>query len=222
MEHSNSVTATGDSWNGGGDQPLRASYGKMMMWFFIVSDALTFSAFIAAYGFSRYKFIETWPIADEVFTHVPFFRSVENFLVQFGIDTDQRSTTFENARIQDDPPLDPPIPFTDGIISFAGFGKDSRTTHLFFTRGHQPHLGKDPWEVPIGNVCVDSLDAMHSIYSGYADQLDQQKLHGDRASVNAYLTRYPKMDWIHTCGVVEEPLLSPCKASVESDHRASY
>ena len=73
MEHSNSVTATGDSWNGGGDQPLRASYGKMMMWFFIVSDALTFSAFIAAYGFSRYKFIETWPIADEVFTHVPFF-----------------------------------------------------------------------------------------------------------------------------------------------------
>jgi len=44
-----------------------------MMWFFIVSDALTFSGFLAAYGFSRFKFIETWPIADEVFTHVPFF-----------------------------------------------------------------------------------------------------------------------------------------------------
>lgn len=45
----------------------------MMMWFFIVSDALTFSGFLASYGFSRFKFIETWPIADEVFTHVPFF-----------------------------------------------------------------------------------------------------------------------------------------------------
>jgi cytochrome c oxidase subunit 3 len=43
-----------------------------MMWFFIVSDALTFSGFLAAYGFSRFKFIETWPLADEVFTHFPF------------------------------------------------------------------------------------------------------------------------------------------------------
>lgn len=58
---------------GGGNRPLGASYGKLMMWFFIVSDALTFSGFLAAYGFSRFKFIETWPIADEVFTHVPFF-----------------------------------------------------------------------------------------------------------------------------------------------------
>jgi len=62
----------GKTW-GGGNQPLKASYGKMMMWFFIVSDALTFSGFLAAYGFSRFKFIESWPIADEVFTHVPFF-----------------------------------------------------------------------------------------------------------------------------------------------------
>ena len=44
----------------------------MMMWFFIVSDALTFSGFLAAYGFSRFKFIDSWPIADEVFTHIPF------------------------------------------------------------------------------------------------------------------------------------------------------
>ncbi len=61
----------GKTW-GGGNRPLKASYGKMMMWFFIVSDALTFSGFIASYGFSRFKFIDAWPIADEVFTHVPF------------------------------------------------------------------------------------------------------------------------------------------------------
>ena len=46
------------------------------MWFFILSDALTFSGFLAAYGFSRFKFIETWPIADEVFNHFPFLHGV--------------------------------------------------------------------------------------------------------------------------------------------------
>ncbi|MCH4554019.1 cytochrome c oxidase subunit 3 [Aestuariibaculum lutulentum] len=66
----------GKTW-GGGNEPLKASYGKMMMWFFIVSDALTFSGFLAAYGFSRFKFIDAWPIADEVFTHVPFLHGQE-------------------------------------------------------------------------------------------------------------------------------------------------
>lgn len=65
----------GQTW-GGGNRPLNASYGKMMMWFFIVSDALTFSGFLASYGFSRFKFIDAWPIADEVFTHFPFLHGV--------------------------------------------------------------------------------------------------------------------------------------------------
>jgi len=80
---STSVVKTGTegkTW-GGGNEPLHASYGKMMMWFFIVSDALTFSGFLAAYGFSRFKFIETWPIADEVFTHVPFLHGQEHPMI---------------------------------------------------------------------------------------------------------------------------------------------
>ncbi|MGV9003099.1 cytochrome c oxidase subunit 3 [Flavobacterium sp.] len=71
------TTVTTDNTWGGGNQPMGASYGKMMMWFFIVSDALTFSGFLAAYGFSRFKFIDNWPIADEVFTHFPFLHGVE-------------------------------------------------------------------------------------------------------------------------------------------------
>ncbi len=64
------------TWNGGGAKPFAASYGKMMMWFFILSDALTFSGFLAAYGLTRFKFIDTWPIADEVFTHFPGLHGV--------------------------------------------------------------------------------------------------------------------------------------------------
>jgi len=70
-------TVTEETTWSGGNRPLKASYGKMMMWFFIVSDALTFSGFLAAYGFSRFKFIDYWPIADEVFTHVPFLHGQE-------------------------------------------------------------------------------------------------------------------------------------------------
>ena len=71
-----SSTRVNETWSGG-NKPMKASYGKLMMWFFIVSDALTFSGFLAAYGFSRFKFIDSWPIADEVFTHVPFLHGQE-------------------------------------------------------------------------------------------------------------------------------------------------
>ncbi|MHB0754790.1 cytochrome c oxidase subunit 3 [Polaribacter sp. M15] len=73
MEANIAIPSDGKStWSGGGVKPFGASYGKMMMWFFILSDALTFSGFLAAYGLTRFKFIDSWPIADEVFTHVPF------------------------------------------------------------------------------------------------------------------------------------------------------
>ena len=65
-------TAKEKVWEGG-NEPLGASYGKLMMWFFILSDALTFTGFLISYGFMRFKFLEIWPIADEVFNHFPFF-----------------------------------------------------------------------------------------------------------------------------------------------------
>ncbi len=75
MEATTTVNSGEKIW-GGGNEPMGAHYGKLMMWFFIVSDALTFSGFLAAYGFSRFKFIETWPLPDEVFTHFPFMHGV--------------------------------------------------------------------------------------------------------------------------------------------------
>ena len=69
-------TEEGPLWEGG-NKPFNASYGKLMMWFFIVSDALTFSGFLVSYGFSRFKNIDSWPIADEVFTHFPFLHGID-------------------------------------------------------------------------------------------------------------------------------------------------
>lgn len=57
---------------GGDRQPFGASYGKLMMWFFLLSDALTFSGFLTAMGLYRFRYEETWPVAENVFTHFPF------------------------------------------------------------------------------------------------------------------------------------------------------
>ena len=60
-----------NAW-GGNARPFDISYGKLMMWFFLMTDALTFSGFLVSYGFSRFKYVDIWPKAEEVFTHFPF------------------------------------------------------------------------------------------------------------------------------------------------------
>ncbi len=59
---------------GGGRSPFSVSYGKMMMWFFLVSDALTFSALLVGYGFVRHSMGpgQTWPMGESVFRALPF------------------------------------------------------------------------------------------------------------------------------------------------------
>ena len=44
----------------GGQEPMKASYGKLMMWYFLVSDAFTFAGFLIAYGALRFS-SPTWP-----------------------------------------------------------------------------------------------------------------------------------------------------------------
>ncbi len=66
-----------DLW-GGGAAPMKASYGKLMMWFFLVSDAFTFTGFLLAYGFARFRHVPAnyfdveWPNPDHVFNAFPF------------------------------------------------------------------------------------------------------------------------------------------------------
>jgi cytochrome c oxidase subunit 3 len=86
-------------WSGG-VAPMNASYGKLMMWFFLLSDAFTFSSLLVAYGLVRFSFpaytgeIENfvfsqayWPIPEKVFEAVPFLHGVSLPLVFVGIMT---------------------------------------------------------------------------------------------------------------------------------------
>jgi len=54
---------------GGGRSPFGTSWSKFMMWVFIISDALTFAAFLIAYGFMR-SISPRWPEQTEVFSMV--------------------------------------------------------------------------------------------------------------------------------------------------------
>jgi cytochrome c oxidase subunit 3 len=86
-------------WNGG-NEPFKASYGKLMMWFFLLSDAFTFSSLLISYGLIRFShqafdgtaetFVfsqEYWPIPEVVFNAVPFMHGVNLPLVFVGIMT---------------------------------------------------------------------------------------------------------------------------------------
>ena len=50
----------------GGHSPFKASYGKVMMWYFLISDTFTFAAFLIAYGAQRVAQIEVWPNPSDV------------------------------------------------------------------------------------------------------------------------------------------------------------
>ena len=100
MASSTSAVASGKSVWDGGASPMGASYGKLMMWFFLLSDAFTFSALLITYGLVRsshkaytgpvedFVFSQNyWPIPERVYEAVPFLHGVELPLVFVGIMT---------------------------------------------------------------------------------------------------------------------------------------
>lgn len=67
-------------WIGGDVAPFGVSYGKMMMWFFLVSDAFTFASFLIAYGGIRFG-QNWWPDPNGVFNAVPGLHGMDLPLV---------------------------------------------------------------------------------------------------------------------------------------------
>jgi cytochrome c oxidase subunit 3 len=74
------VVDTKTAWAGDNNSPFGVGYGKLMMWFFLMSDALSFTGFLGAYGFYRHDYNAIWPTAENVFTHFPFVHSHQPLL----------------------------------------------------------------------------------------------------------------------------------------------
>jgi cytochrome c oxidase subunit 3 len=102
MAHSPAAPASASTtsvWDGG-TSPLGVSYGKLMMWIFLLSDAFTFSGLLITYGMVRsqhpaftgdhsaFSFSTSyWPVPEKVFEAVPFLHGVTLPLVFVGLMT---------------------------------------------------------------------------------------------------------------------------------------
>ncbi len=73
-----STVTANDRW-GGGVSPYGIGWQKLMMWWFIVGDALLFASFLAGYGFSRLG-SESWPDRSRVF-HLDFITAMTFVLI---------------------------------------------------------------------------------------------------------------------------------------------
>ena len=54
----------------GGRSPFNVSYGKLMMWYFLLSDSFTFGAFLISYGTIRFS-LNHWVDHNYVFNEFP-------------------------------------------------------------------------------------------------------------------------------------------------------
>ena len=67
---SSPATAQETKWWNGGRSPFNLEYGKLMMWYFLMSDAFTFGAFLISYGSIRFS-QNFWPDPNVVFNAFP-------------------------------------------------------------------------------------------------------------------------------------------------------
>jgi cytochrome c oxidase subunit 3 len=79
MSEEMTAAKSADRWGGGSVSPYGVSWQKMMMWLFIVGDALLFGGFLAAYGFNRIAG-GVWPDQLAVF-HGPMLITFMTFIL---------------------------------------------------------------------------------------------------------------------------------------------
>lgn len=72
MAEATTVTTTGTNPWSGGRSPFKVSWGKLMMWYFLVGDSFSFATFLITYGALRFSY-DAWPNPNHVFNSFPGF-----------------------------------------------------------------------------------------------------------------------------------------------------
>ena len=137
-------------------------------------------------------------VKNGFYDNCKFFRNIEGFMVQFGINGNPKiSAGMMKARIKDDPVKQSN---TRGYITFAMAGPDTRTSQLFINFGDNSSLDKQGFS-PFGKV-TKGMSIVNSLYNQYGD-----KPSGAQAQIqmegNAFLEKnFPKLDFIKTATIV--------------------
>jgi peptidyl-prolyl cis-trans isomerase A (cyclophilin A) len=125
-----------------------------------------------------------------------FFRAVDGFMVQFGINGDPAvNAKWQESNIADDPPRQSNKP---GFITFAQRGSpNTRSTQVFINYGDNARL--DATFEPFGRV-TSGMNVVESLYKGYGEGApmgagpDQSRI---QSQGNAYLdAKFPNLDAI--------------------------
>lgn len=132
-----------------------------------------------------------------------FFRNIQGFMVQFGINGDPSvSAKWRNANIQDDPVVGSNLP---GYVTFAQTQlPHSRSTQFFINFGDNSRLDGMRF-APFGQV-VEGMNVVQSLYSGYGEGAPGGR--GPRQDLvqsqgNSYLKQnFPLLDYIKTATIV--------------------
>jgi peptidyl-prolyl cis-trans isomerase A (cyclophilin A) len=130
------------------------------------------------------------------FDDARFFRVIDGFMVQFGINGNPKiAAAWQDANIKDDPVKQSN---TRGMVTFATAGPNTRTTQVFVNFGDNAGLDGQGFS-PFGKV-ISGMDVVDSLYSGYGE--GAPKGHGPNQGIvqslgNAYLEKaFPKLDYI--------------------------
>lgn len=149
-----------------------------------------------------YQLIEHGFYAD-----VAIFRVLPNYVAQFGIHNDSTiSSSWNRVKIKDEPVLKPN---TQGSVSFARGGPETRGTQLFINlKDNSPRLDTisfmDVKGFPVVAQVISGFDVVESFYDGYEAELDN-KQDTIFAQGNTYLKKnYPKLDYIHKAYITKE------------------
>ena len=131
-----------------------------------------------------------------------FFRVVEGFMAQFGVNGDPKvSTLWREARIKDDPVK---VSNKRTFVTFATAGANTRTTQIFINYGDNSNLDGQGFS-PFGQV-VAGMKVVDSLYSGYGEGApggrgpNQQRV---QTEGNAYLaSAFPNLDYVKKATIV--------------------
>jgi peptidyl-prolyl cis-trans isomerase A (cyclophilin A) len=142
-------------------------------------------------------------VKNGFFDNARFFRVIQGFMVQFGINGDPAiAGVWRDADIKDDPVKQSNA---RGTITFATAGPNTRTTQVFINFADNAPLDGQGFS-PFGKV-VSGMEVVDSLYGGYGEGApngngpDQGRV---QQQGNAYLEQdFPKLDFINTATIAE-------------------
>jgi peptidyl-prolyl cis-trans isomerase A (cyclophilin A) len=142
-------------------------------------------------------------VKNGFYDNARFFRVIDGFMVQFGINGDPNiAGVWRQADIKDDPVKQSN---QRGMVTFATAGPNTRTTQVFINFGDNAALDGQGFS-PFGKV-VSGMEVVDSLYGGYGEGApngngpDQGRI---QQQGNAYLEKaFPKLDFVKTATIEE-------------------